>query len=211
MCVYYFFYLEKSKCSVCLKNISLRGLHWLWANRLVHYLPFRWSCHLMLDWREKKSMLEMLKIFYGELNTYLLTERLLCLEWSFSLWANAIRSLNSFMWAKNSFTWLMFPCGWVNWCPFHHYMYFHLQQTRNYYKYSLWCVNCWEAFEVEKYFSNKMFVWSVENWTCILLSQRSVVGLVAFWGFTGLFLIGKEASEGLSSFIPSNSNCPSKL
>lgn len=59
MCVYYFFYLEKSKCSVCLKNISLKGLHWLWANRLVHYLPFRWSCHLMLDWREKKSMLEI--------------------------------------------------------------------------------------------------------------------------------------------------------
>ena len=51
-----FFYIDKSKSSVCLKNISLEGLHWLLATRLVHYLPFRWSCHLMLDSREKKNL-----------------------------------------------------------------------------------------------------------------------------------------------------------
>ena len=69
----------------------------------------------MLDSREKKIYVgtfdgKMLKKVFGELNTYLLTERLLCLEWSFSLWANAIRSLNSFLRTKNSFTRLMSPC-----------------------------------------------------------------------------------------------------
>ena len=74
-----FFYLDKSKCSVCLKNISLEGLHWLLSTRLVHYLPLRWSCHLMLDSREKNIYVgtsngKMLKIFLWWIK-YIFTDR----------------------------------------------------------------------------------------------------------------------------------------